>query len=107
MSYTPDEPFDPAGFADRWWQFNRAMSNFEDHLLCGGKGWDFVETLTDSYDASVEIKGVTPKGYALTDEQQAFLSAAGFVQCWVCYRDGGEKFYSFSHLPKTPKETAE
>ena len=57
---------------------------------------DPYETETyDWYDLSFELKNATP-GWKPTDEQFEKLFALGFLQCWICRRDGTE-FYRHSN----------
>lgn len=94
MQDTPDEPFDPSGFARSWWEQNRRLSNFEDHILfLGDDGFDFNGTGTDSYDASVEVYGVTPLDYLLNEHQQRLIFESGFLACFVNYDSGPGRHY--------------
>ena len=48
----------------------------------------------DWYDSSFELKDAKD-GLTLTNEQQAICGQWGFAQCWICYENGGEVYYSF------------
>lgn len=56
--------------------------------------WPFGDITHDYYDSSFELKGCK-EGLELTDEQRLKCGAVGFWQCWLCFKDGSEKFYSF------------
>ncbi len=84
-SYEPDLPFNPGGFAENWWEFNRKLMTFEDHLLClGDEGFDFDRVWTDSYDLSLEI-GKVPIGIKLNEAQKELIRNCGFLCVFINY----------------------
>lgn len=95
MQDTPDTEFDPAGFADAWWYFQRRKYAFNDHLLCmGDEGFDYVDVSTDDYDSSIEINKAAPDA-RLNEAQQEFLWKCGFSRAFVNHTDGIETHYTW------------
>jgi hypothetical protein len=54
--------------------------------------WPFKRITYDDYDYSFELKD-TRDDWQPTEEQQKALFAIGFCRFWVCYIDGGERYY--------------
>lgn len=82
-------------FAEKWWQFLRDQSKWEDgfcDLLRDGD--DYHHMSTDDYDMSVEIKQATDD-LRLSAEMQQYLWDAGFGKVYVNHKDGWETHYSF------------
>lgn len=54
---------------------------------------DFEDITLDRYDSSIEFKRCGPS-FSLDDGRWEILRTRGFQRCWVCYRDGSEKYYA-------------
>jgi hypothetical protein len=63
-----------------WWQQPEYVLEFEDITY-------------DYYDTSFELKE-TELNWELPPESRPKLHELGFSRCWVCYKDGSEKYYS-------------
>jgi len=48
----------------------------------------------DWYDLSFELIDAETS-VVLTEAQQRVCKVWGFHQCWICYKDGSQKYYSF------------
>ena len=95
-----------ATFAESLFEAERAYKVIDDELwrrVCRviGKDWNKPEDLEslpwenityDDYDLSIELQEAVP-GFDLTPEQLAEIWKLGFVQMWICYKDGTEKYY--------------
>jgi len=90
--------------ADEFFDADRRYRMLEDRVVdalltaCGvdpqaPRDWPMGDIVFDDYDSSFEFHGVKD-GWVPTAEQLAACMALGFNQCWICYRDGTERYCS-------------
>ncbi len=69
--------------------------------------WPCGHMVYDPYDSSFELWSVKVDDWQPTDAQLSAAFALGFAQCWICYDDNTERFYSATgaRSPRKPSST--